>query len=315
MSVISKTISSALTAAFIFMGITVYAQQTYDLDGLTDPTGFWEVNINAGGNNFLGDLGGTKGKGRPLLKDYTANTNKALLGASVSYNITNYAAFNAGINFSKINDADSLINNTGDFERWRYYRNLSFRSNIFEAHADVTFYPLMWIDHKRIELERWAPYITTGIGMFHFKSQTQLNGEWIDLQPLHLEGQGFSEYPDRKGYKTTQFYMPINAGMKYYLNNTWAVSLGVMTRLTFTDYIDDISTTYIDPQLFNKYFTPEKAAIATQLYSRSRTPWKVKPDVLKANPDNKDSYLTFYIALSIKLHKVIPFYYPNIPHR
>ena len=314
MSSFSTKILTVLSV-LLCIGITAGAQQTYDMDGLTDPTGFWELNISSGGNNFLGDLGGTQGKGRPLLKDYTVNTNKMLAGISVSYNMNNWSQFNVGINFSKINDADSLINNGGGFERWRYYRNLSFRSNITEVYADYTFYPLMYIDRKRIELRRVAPFITAGIGAFHFRSQAQLNNKWIDLQPLSLEGQGFAEYPDRKPYKLTQIYIPLNIGVKYYLDNTWALSTGAFMRKTFTDYIDDISTTYIDPALFYKYFSPEKAAIASQLYSRSRRPEKVKPGIEKADHTNKDSYITFFITLSIKLHPRIPFYYPNIPHR
>jgi hypothetical protein len=99
--------------------------------------------------------------------------------------------------------------------------------------------------------------------------------------------------------------------MKYYFDNKWALSGGVMNRITFTDYIDDISTTYIDPNLFYKYLSPQKAALAAQLYQRSLTPWKVRPDIDKADHTNKDSYITFFLTLSIRLDKYTPFYYPN----
>jgi len=86
----------------------------------------------------------------------------------------------------------------------------------------------------------------------------------------------------------------------------------VLMRKTFTDYIDDIHTTYIDPQLFYEYFPPAKAAIASQLYARSRTPWKVKPGIEKADHKDLDSYVTLFIGLSIRLDKYIPFYYPKL---
>jgi hypothetical protein len=41
-----------------------------------------------------------------------------------------------------------------------------------------------------------------------------------------------------------------------------------MHRKTFTDYMDDVSTTYIDNALFDKYLSPQQAQIANQLHFR-----------------------------------------------
>ncbi|MEI2711690.1 MAG: hypothetical protein V9E96_22150 [Chitinophagaceae bacterium] len=38
-----------------------------------------------------------------------------------------------------------------------------------------------------------------------------------------------------------------------------------MQRYTFTDYVDDVSTTYIDPNLFAKYLPKEQVPIAQQM--------------------------------------------------
>jgi hypothetical protein len=305
-------ILTPISLVFLLLSSPAMSQQTYELNGLRDLTNYWEINGNIGANAFLGDLGGNLGIGRPLLKDYMFKTNRFLWGLSGSYNRTNYLAFNFGFNFTKVVGVDSFIHNAGGMERWRWYRNLNFRSNIVEVHGDATFYPIMYRDRKRIELHRLDPFITVGLGVFHFKPQTQLDGKWIDLQPLSLEGEGFKEYPDRKPYKLTQIYIPINVGFKYYIDNKWAVSTGLLMRKTFTDYIDDISTTYIDPQLFYNYLPPAKATIASRLYSRSRTPWKVKPGIYKADHTDLDSYITFFIGISIRLSKYTPFYYPNM---
>lgn len=305
-----KTIVAALIS-YCFT-LTAFSQQTYDINGLRDLTNYWEINATVGANEFLGDLGGNIGIGRDYLKDYTFRTNKLLLGLSGTYNKTNYLAFNFGFNFTKVTGADSLIHNTGNMERWRWYRNLSFKSNIFELYASGTFYPEMYFHRKTVELYRWDPFISLGVGFFHFNPKTLYNGQWVNLRPLHLEGEGFPEYPDRKQYALTKVYIPINFGVKYYFDNKWAISGGLMTRCTFTDYIDDIHTTYIDPNLFYKYLSPEKAFLASQLYSRSITPWKVKPDIIKADHTDNDSYITFFIALHIRLDKYTPFYYPNL---
>ena len=126
------------------------------------------------------------------------------------------------------------------------------------------------------------------------------------------------EYPDRKPYKLLQFYIPVTIGMKIYIYNNFAVSAGFIFRKTFTDYIDDIHTTYIDPALFDKYLstvsTPtlsgnSPAYMARQLYSRSITPWKVKPNIFKANPKDNDSYTTMFFTLSWRFGGGGRFYY------
>jgi hypothetical protein len=296
----------------IFTSAYTFSQKTYDLDGLRDLTNYWEIDVSLGANQFLGDLGGNKGIGKDGLKDYMFNANRILAGASGTYNINNYSAVSLGINYAQIFGADSFINNTGDMERWRYYRNLSFKSHVIEAAATYTFYPVMFVYKNKVELLRFNPYISAGLGVMHFNPKAKLGDTWYALQPLRLEGQGFQEYPDRKPYARTTLFIPINIGVKYYYNNRFGLSAGMMSRKTFTDYIDDISTTYIDPALFSKYFTPEKAAIASQLYARSLKPEKVRPDLLKADNTDKDSYATFYLKLSIRLDKKLYIYYPKL---
>jgi len=62
--------------------------------------------------------------------------------------------------------------------------------------------------------------------------------------------------------------MPVGVGFKYYFQENKYVGFEVTHRKSFTDYVDDVSTTYIDANLFDKYLTPENATIAKQLYYR-----------------------------------------------
>ena len=292
-------ISVACTAFVLFAAISATAQK-WNYDGLSDITGSIEVNFTAGANSFLGDIGGNKGEGKPFIKDFTFKTIRPLLGSSVSYTFKKWVAIQGGINYTKVTDADSLINNTGNQERWRSYRNLSFRSNIFELYGCLIFYPTMFFESK-YELQDFVPFISVGLGVLHFNPQAKLNDTWVDLQPLSLEGQGFPEYPDRKPYQLTSLYIPASAGVKYYFNDKFAFSTGFIFRKTFTDYIDDISTTYIDPNLFTEHLSADKAILAKQLYQRSLKPEKIRPDVAKADSKSKDSYLSFFLTLNIRL--------------
>ncbi|HYK46712.1 MAG TPA: hypothetical protein VEV83_16155 [Parafilimonas sp.] len=277
-----------------------------ELRGLYDT---WEFSVTVGANNFEGDLGGTPGIGGTF-KDYTFHTLRPAFGASACYNVNPNYGIRAGFNYTWVCGFDSLIPNTGDQERWRIYRNGNFRSNIWEAYVSADIYPLM-LFQKTYEIDRLAPVLGVGLGVFHFKPEKLWGGQWNEVQHLHLEGQEFAEYPDRHEYKLTQLYIPITIALKYYLDytNKWALTGGLAMRHTFTDYIDDISTTYIDPNLFDKYLPPDQAALAKQLYSTSIRPEKVKPNILKADPNDKDTYLTFFLTLSIRLFHVSPFMY------
>ena len=70
------------------------------------------------------------------------------------------------------------------------------------------------------------------------------NGQWVDLQPLGTEGQGTTAYPDRKKYSRTQIALPMGGGVKFTLNDRLNLMLSFSGRKTYTDYLDDVSTTY-----------------------------------------------------------------------
>ena len=68
--------------------------------------------------------------------------------------------------------------------------------------------------------------------------------QWIDLQPLGTEGQGTTAYPDRKKYSRTQIAIPMGGGVKISLNDNLNIAFSFSARKTYTDYLDDVSTTY-----------------------------------------------------------------------
>ena len=72
-------------------------------------------------------------------------------------------------------------------------------------------------------------------------------GTKIFLQPVSTEGQGF--YQNRKAYSLHQFAIPFGAGATLALSDNIHIGIEVGWRKLFTDYLDDVSTTYIDPNL------------------------------------------------------------------
>ena len=273
-----------------------------------------EISISVGGTNFLGDLGGKPGAGQPFIKDFLYKTIRPYVGVSVGWNPENWYSITAGAGYTVVDGADSLITNKGGLERWRVYRNNSFRSKIYELSVMGELRLLTLLDPTH-SVHRFSPYLGLGAGMFHFNPQVPLDGKWLYVRPLRLEGQGFAEYPYRKEYKLNQFYIPVSLGVKYYTNNRMAISLSALFRKTFTDYIDDVSTSYIDPKLFNKYLTLDNAMLARQLYSRSIRPDKVRPDVGKGDPSDMDNYVSVVCTLTFILKGPDAIYYPGRPKR
>ena len=65
-----------------------------------------------------------------------------------------------------------------------------------------------------------------------------------------------------------QLEVPMGFGFKYYVKENMYVGLEVLHRQLFTDYIDDVSTSYVDPIVFANYLSPADAAKARRLYYR-----------------------------------------------
>ena len=125
----------------------------------------------------------------------------------------------------------------------RLDRGLHFRSQIQELSSQIEFNFLPF--ETGSVLYNWTPFIFGGISLYNFNPQAEnSNGQWVDLQPLGTEGQGTTAYPDRKKYSRTQIALPMGGGVKYTLNDRLNIMLSFSGRKTYTDYLDDVSTTY-----------------------------------------------------------------------
>ena len=257
-----------------------------------------EVGINVGLTAFLGDLGGTRGKGENFSKDLNGIVFRPHVGVSLSFYPQSYLKLGATLNYTTITGADSVIKSRYKQSYGRYLRNLSFRSRVEEASVGFELYPLQFISrtHRETLLK---PFIGAGVGVFHFDPEAQLKGEWIKLQPLSLEGEGFAEYPDSKPYKLTQLYIPLTFGFKYRLDDNISLGFQATFRKTFSDYLDDVSHhIYIDPSLFGKYLSADDATLAQQLYYRGDPNKPIKPGQLRSDNEKNDSYTTLAVTFA-----------------
>ncbi|MFT3681328.1 MAG: outer membrane beta-barrel protein [Ferruginibacter sp.] len=270
-----------------------------------------EAGLNFGPTFFLGDLGGKVGKGTTFIKDLNYQFTKLMKGAFLTVYPNEYWGIRIAAQYTYLEGQDKIISTNGVDELWRKQRNLDFRSNVWEAYGAIEFFPLHFFNRYDEDYDpRFRPYIFGGIGAFHFNPKGSLtdaagNTTWHDLQPLHTEGQGFAEYPNKRNYSLTKLNLPYGAGFKYILSDKVNVGLELLYRKTFTDYIDDVSTEYIDPNYFDKYLSASDALIARQIHDKTVgivTPGvnRYEPGTQRGNPRNNDAYFSFLLKLGIR---------------
>jgi len=263
-----------------------------------------EAGFTFGPMVFLGDLGGHAGTGKTLIKDWNWPTTKLAVGGYFTAYPMQWLGFRFSLNYGAIEGADSQIKGKGGDEETRKARGLDFRSKIIEGTVMAEFYPTVFLEEDPDDVTaRLRPYGVAGFGLFHFKPQGSYRSPsgdtyWVDLQPLHTEGEGFPEYPDRKPYKLTQLNIPIGVGVKYFFSDNLNISFEIIHRKTFTDYIDDVSTKYVDPSLFYKYLSPSQAPIAAAMANKTTA---YTPGAKRGDPRNNDAYFTAQFKLGFRI--------------
>ena len=271
----------------------------------------WEVGLNFGPSFFLGDLGGNSGKGTNNLKDMNLEFTKLMKGVFVTMYPRDWIGVRLAADITYLEGSDDIITTTGIDELWRKQRNLDFKTTIYEGYIALEVFPTMFFNRQSDYAPKLRPYGLAGVGVFHFNpkgSITNAAGEksWHYLKPLRIEGQGMAEYPNSKPYKLTQFNIPIGVGLKYYASERINLSTELLYRKTFTDYIDDVSKTYIDPTNYNKYLSGADAALAYKLSDKSigiiyPGMTRYPADTQRGDTKDGDTYFSLVLKLGLRL--------------
>ncbi|MFC2111110.1 DUF6089 family protein, partial [Bacteroidota bacterium] len=143
-------------------------------------------------------------------------------------------------------------------------RNLSFKSPLTEISAQMELHFLEY--QAGSQNHKFTPLLFAGFSAFHFNPKAEFEGEWYDLQPLGTEGQNTTEYPDRKPYKLTQIAIPFGLGFKWNVSHSVTLGFEWGLRKTFTDYLDDVSTTYADPSVLASENGPYAMVLGNRMF-------------------------------------------------
>jgi hypothetical protein len=163
-------------------------------------------------------------------------TNGAI-GVTVNYELTPQIMLRGGFTYSVVGGADRYAHDDSMLAR-----NLAFETHITEFSAIGEYY------FFNLDEQKFSPYVFGGLAVFHFNPYAYSGTtDKIFLKPLSTEGEGLSAYPDRKPYALTQMALPFGGGVKYAFNDRVRLGLELGIRKLFTDYLDDVSSSYVDP--------------------------------------------------------------------
>jgi hypothetical protein len=227
-----------------------------------------EIGLAGGGCYYLGDLNPSK---------HFSGTQLSY-GVLARYNINDRWAAKLGVTRAKVKgDAAS--------SSFLPERQLSFTSDLTDISAVAEFNFLPYFTGSK---RNWiSPYIYAGINLFFFDPKA----DGISLKGLGTEGQNIG-YEGRKPYSTIGFGIPFGLGVKFSLSRRLGMQAYWEMHKTFTDYLDDVSTTYylngpsIDPAI-----TAEILSDPTRNHQAGME---------RGNSKNQDWYAIFGLSLTYK---------------
>jgi hypothetical protein len=205
-------------------------------------------------------------------------------GVFYRYNLNPRMAIRGGLNYGRVKASDSK-NKRSPYPQ---VRNLSFETDILEL---ALTYELNFFKFQPAKGKYFTPYIFIGASVFYYNPFTSYEGNKTYLQALGTEGQNTLLGEDN-GYTRYSFAIPYGGGFKYAINQNWSLNLEISSRRTFTDYLDDVSNSYIEPEVLG----PETAQVA------DRSDDGIMPGKQRGTARDVDRFSFYGFAVTYTIH-------------
>lgn len=264
---------------------------------------FQEITGGVGFSYYFGDLNiRNTDNALALFGDFFDTKNfRMSYSLGYRYNFQNYLSL--GLNYYHMYlsgyDSDNKATGPADGAFARKLRNLSFHTAVNEAFIDLRFEPFRterkW-DKNKVHI---SPYIGAGFGFFAFNPKSiNKAGKEVELQPLGTEGQGIAGYGQK--YSLMQLVVPVNLGIRVTpKSRKYSLSLDFNYNHTFTDYLDDVSTSYANPKdLSNAYQVANPSLYTLVKEMNDRRPLANQQPDQRGNKNDNDFFMTGQIKFS-----------------
>lgn len=248
-----------LTLLFTVLSVSSLLAQRYY------PTGFQSrdrISIGIGSTAYFGDLQEESTFSRTLnlafAYEYQWKGRLALRADAAAYQLA-------------ASDASSLYPD-------RQARNLSFHTTNAELSGSFVLYLFRNLPAVYAKRSLFNLYALAGAGLTYYNPKTTYQGKNYSLRDLQTEGVAYGKLSP---------IIPMGLGLQGKLGKQLDVAFEVVYRATFTDYLDDVSTTYADHSQ-----SPELVAIlADRRLEKGIEPAAVGS--MRGNPAMNDGY-AFY---------------------
>lgn len=248
----------------------------------------WDFGGHVGASNYLGEMGGKSETRKDFISDIKLSKTQFALGAFARYKVNPIVSVKLGLDWDRIAGADYLSTNPG-----RMGRNLSFRNDIYELALTGQFFfvDVPDLGHTYRYRNDFRMYAFVGVAAFYHDPKTYYNGAWTSLRPLKTEGVSYSPIGAS---------IPAGVGLYFTIDKKHRIGWEFDWRTTFTDYLDDVSTVYADP---NDLASPEAIALANrrdELGNMAGVPLaeNYEPGAKRGDPSHNDSYMSMSINYS-----------------
>jgi hypothetical protein len=247
---------------------------------------FWETGVHMGASNYLGDIGGNELTRRDFIADMKMQKTNFNAGGFVRYKITRLFSAEGDLNWCRIAGDDKLSSNPA-----RNARNLNFRNDLFEAtvQGQFYFYEVNDLGHTYHSKDAFRAYVGLGIGAVYHNPKAFYDGEYVPLRPLTTEG---------KSYTKVTGVIPATAGFYFVLNRNYHIGWNINWRTTFTDYLDDVSTTYAAPSQLPSSLAVELANRTDELAVTPAFAENFTPGNKRGDSRHNDSYISTSVDMS-----------------
>ncbi len=289
--------------------------------------------------NYFGELS-------PLPKHLSTDLSftKPAFGFSVARRFGPRYSLQAQFLYGTLSGSDARSANPNDSEAHaRYLRNLSFRNRIKELSV-VAYFDLFENALSYSNRPSWIPFAYAGLALVLHNPKAQVmetdlngndfpqKGDWVALRSLGTEGQYSTLDPTDanygiKPYSLLVIAIPFGIGSRFKLTELLDLSIEIGARYTFTDYLDDVSKSYVDLGVLNSplskamsYRTSELGSPTdpTQYTGRDGVLYTVQNGYgqeqvgnIRGNKNAND----IYMVTTVRLARIIPYAFYKAKHR
>ena len=265
-----------------------------------------EWSFGLGASNFLGDLGGRDQIGSDFVWDLEFSRTKPAMKISYMHYVNKWSGIRYNFLWGSIAGDDKLT-----AEPYRNNRNLHFKSTLLELSA---WYEVHLVRDKvahRHDLKDMrgrmiglrgghiGTYLFGGIAGVYFNPKALHNGQWVALAPLGTEGQGLPGGP--KAYRRLTVGFPMGFGFRFSRNRRFSLSAELGYRITLSDYLDDVSTSYYDNEALLQARGEASAYLADPSLDTEGTLTWTQEGEQRGDPTDNDGYMFLTISGNYKI--------------